>query len=174
MKIDHAITQGHVSHALKLLAINSNAGSPEYADLFILTGLILIHHIDGHVENATLAASLTLCYFDIFPTGGAAVELTKAAASPAISNFEIGSYVSKDREAAQNMTAARANVAIFEEEDSSLRESRKPFVAGKKSGAVTTIRFVYTAGGNYTAENGRIHFDVLWEPISDDGNLVAA
>lgn len=174
MKVDHAISVGHTRRSKKLLNINSNAGSPEYASLFTLTGIVRVYIIDGHVENATLAAALTLCYLDTFPTGGAAVALTKVAASPAISGFEVGSYLLKDRESAQILTVARANVAIFEEADNALQHILKPFVLGKKSGAVTTVRFVYTAGGDYTSENGRIHWEIVWEPISDDGLLVPA
>ena len=169
MKMDHAISSGHTRFAEKLLTINSNTGSPEYASLFILTGLVLVYHIDGHVENAALAAALTAVYLDSFPTGGAAVALTKIAGAPAISDFEVGSYLGKDREAGQILTAARANVAIFEEQDNALQEIRKPFVLGKKSGAVTTVRMVYTAGGDYTSETGKVHWQAEWVPISDDG-----
>ena len=169
MKIEHAISSGHTRIAEKLLAINSNAGSPEYASLFTITGLVLVYHLDGHVETAALAAALTAVYLDLFPTAGAAVVLTKISGAPAISSFEVGSYLAKEREAAQTLTAARANVAIFEEQDNALQEIRKPFVLGKKSGAVTTVRMVYSAGGDYTSENGEVHWQLEWVPISDDG-----
>ncbi len=174
MKIDHAISKNHTRLAKKLLTINSNTGSPEQASLFVITGLVLVYHIDGHTETATLAAAVTAVYLDIFPTGGAAVVLTKIAGAPAISSFEVGSYIGKDREAAQILTAARANVAIFEEQDNALQEIRKPFVLGKKSGAVTTVRMVYTAGGDYTSETGKVHWQIEWVPISDDGFIEPA
>ena len=169
MKIDHAISSGHVRTAKKLLTINSNAGSPELASLFTITGIVFVYNIDGHTETATLAAAVTAVYLDIFPTGGAAGALTKIAGGPAISGFEVGSYLVKDREAGQILTAARANVAIFEEQDNTLQEILKPFVLGKKSGAVTTVRMVYTAGGDYSSETGQVHWQVDWIPISDDG-----
>ena len=169
MKLDHAIASRHVRFAKKLLTINSNTGSPELASLFIITGLVLVYNIDGHIENAALPAAVTAVYLDIFPTGGAAVALTKIAGAPAISDFEAGSYLVKDREAAQILTVARSNVAIFEEQDNVLQEILKPFALGKKSGAVTTVRMVYTAGGDYTSETGKIHWQIHWVPISDDG-----
>ncbi len=169
MKLDHAIASRHVRFAKKLLTINSNAGSPEYASLFTITGLVLVYNIDGHTETAALAAAITAVYLDIFPTAGTPVVLTKISGAPAISSFEVGSYLVKDREAGQILTVARANVAIFEEQDNVMQEILKPFALGKKSGAVTTVRMVYTAGGDYSSETGKIHWQIHWIRISEDG-----
>lgn len=173
MKIDHSISPlGHVRSAKKLLTINSNAGSPELASLFEITGLVVVHALHGVVETAALAASITGVYLDVFPTAGAAVVLTKIAGGPALSSFEASSLLVKDKEAAQILTVSRANVAIFEEADATFREVIKEFHLGKKSGAVTTVRMVYTAGGDYTSETGQIHWEIVWEAVSDDGMVV--
>ncbi|GAJ03323.1 unnamed protein product, partial [marine sediment metagenome] len=135
---------------------------------------VRVFYIYGIVETAALAADVTLCYLDIFPTGGPAVEITKSGASPAMSNFEIGSGVIKTQEAGQIITVLRANVAMFAEEDADFKKVAKPFIAGKKSGAVTNIRFVYTTGTDLTLQTGVIHFVAQWQPLSSDGALVPA
>ncbi|GAI10841.1 unnamed protein product [marine sediment metagenome] len=173
MKIDRTIAEDHLYIAVKHLTINGNAAQI-FSNLFVVTGVVRVFYIYGIVETATLAADVTACYFDVFPTAGAAVELTKIVAAPAMSSFEVGSGIIKSQEAAQIATVLRANVAMFAEEDADFKKVAKPFILGKKSGAVTNVRFVYTTGTDLTEETGVIHFEAQWQPLSSDGALVPA
>jgi len=173
VKIDRTIAEDHLYLAVKHVTINGNAAQI-FSNLFVVTGIVMVFYIYGVVETAALAADVTDCYFDIFPTAGAAVEINKIVGAPAMSSFEVGSGIIKTQEAAQIATALRANIAIFAEEDTDFKRVAKPFIAGKKSGAVTHIRFVYTTTTDLTEETGVIHFEAQWQPLSSDGALVPA
>jgi len=171
MKLDRAIAEDHLYLATKHLTINGN-NAQILSNLFLVTGVVRVFYIYGIVETAALAADVTDCYFDIFPTAGAAVELTKIVGAPAMSSFEVGSGIIKTQEVGQIVTVLRANVAMFAEEDAAYRKIAKPFIAGKQSGAVTHIRFVYTTTTDLSEETGVIHFVAQWQPLSSDGDLV--
>lgn len=173
MKIDRAIAEDHLYIATKHITVNENAAQA-LKNLFVVTGVVRVFYIYGIVETAALADDVTDCYFDIFPTAGAAVEITKIIGAPAMSLFEVGSGIIKTQEVAQIATVLRANVAMFAEEDADFRKVAKPFIAGKKSGAVTNIRFVYTTTTDLTEATGVIHFVAQWQPLSSDGALVPA
>ncbi len=173
MKIDRAIVEGHLYHSHKHITINGDTETV-VSNLFVVTGIVRVFTLYGYVETATLDAAITACWWDLFPTAGASVPLTKEAGAPAMSDFEVGSLIIKDDIAANMATVKRANAGIFLEESSNYKKPFKPFIVGKKNGAVTQIRFMYTAGGAYGASTGKIDFIVVWEPVSDDGELTPA
>jgi len=172
MRIDNSRGIHRVFDTYKTLTINGNGAT--LAGLFVVTGVVSIHLLEGVVVTAALAADLTACQLDIFPTAGAAVIMTKTAGAPAISSFEVGSLIGKYSDVAQILDVKRANVAMFQEAGVALQAIPFEFHVGKKSGAVTTIRFLYTAGADYAAETGAIKWHATWSAISSDGLLVSA
>lgn len=156
----------------KTIAINGDS-TTIFEDLFVITGAVTIEHFYAEIITAQLAANLTAAYLDLFPAGGAAVVLTKIAGAPAISDFEVGSLLAKNSDKNDILDVQRANVAMLLEAGVALEDIPYPFVVGKKNGAVTTIRFSYVAGADYTLENGEILWHCEWKPRSDDGLLLA-
>ncbi|MBA7662298.1 hypothetical protein ES703_70326 [subsurface metagenome] len=172
MKLDRA--KGFVVHHTdKTITINGNT-APITAGLFVVTGIAKIISLRGDVITAQLAANLTACQLDIFPTGGASVALTKVAGAPAIDSFEVGSLLGKFADVDKILNVKRANVAIYAESGLNLEDIPYTFKVGKKNGVVTTIRFLYTAGGDYSLETGQIVWHCEWQPSSHDGHIAAA
>ena len=176
-KIDRAIAEGHLFIVHKHITMDadlSNGTNQSNEDLFTITGIVRVLRLYGYVETAALNTDVTLAYFDTFPTGGAAVELTKAALAPDISSYEVGSLLIKGQQAGAILNALRANVAMLLEEDADYKKTGKSFIVGKKNGAVTTIRFNWSSDTDHTSQTGVIDFIAVWEPVSDDGELVPA
>ena len=171
---DRLLLAYHHIHRTKHIAINGNATTVT-SNLFVLTGLVRVVFLGGIVETATLGSNVTDCWFDLFPTAGASVALTGVTTpAPAMSNFEVGSAIIKAREAVEDATILRANVAMFLEEDADYKKPFKSFIVGKDSDAVTQIRFIYTTTADLQAETGEIHFEVIYEPITTGSKLVPA
>jgi len=162
-----------IYHSSKTIVINGDTATI-FDSLFVVTGAVRIQHLHAEVVTAPLAADLTAAYLDLFPTGGAAVVLSKVAGAPAISDFEVGSLLAKNSDVAQILDVQRANVAMVLEAGLALQAIPFPFVVGKKSGAVTTLRFSYIAGADYSLELGEILWHCEWIPRSGDGLLLAA
>ena len=163
----------HLFHSHKTITINGDNETVQDS-LFTITGAVTIQHLHGEVKTAALAANLTAAYLNLFPTGGAAVVLSKIAGAPAISDFEVGSILAKNSDVAQILDVQRANVAMILEAGVALQDIPFPFVVGKKSDAVTTLRFSYIAGDDYSAQTGQILWHCEWKPRSEDGLLIAA
>jgi len=172
MRIDIGL-QKKTTHSDKTITINGDTATI-FVPLYTITGVVYIRHLYGIVETATLAANLTAAYLDIFPTGGAAVVMTKIAGAPAISDFEEGSILYKNSDAGDILDVQQANVAMFLEAGVALEDVPFPFIVGKKVGAVTSIRFSYIAGADYQAETGQITWHCEWIKQSHDGLVVAA
>jgi len=173
MKADGLFLAYHHVHRTKHITINGNAAIV-VSNLFVVTGLVRVVTLFGLVETATLGANVTDCWFDLFPTAGVSVPLTTEAAAPAMSAFEVGSAIIKSREAGQIATVLQANVGMFLEEDADYKFPFKSFLVGKKSTAVTQIRFMYTTNANLSAETGKIHFETIYEPISNGSKIEPA
>ena len=173
MKLDQLLLSNHHVHVTKHITINGDTETV-ISNLFVVTGLVRVALLVGIVETATLAANVTDCWFDLFPTAGVSVPLTTQAAAPAMSAFEVGSAIIKAREAGQIANILRANVGMLLEEDADYKEPFKSFIVGKDSDAVTQIRFMYTTNDDYSAQTGVIHFEAIYEPITNGALLTPA
>lgn len=171
-KSDRILLAYHHIHRTKHLTVNGNAETVT-TNLFVLTGLVRVLTLFGLVETATLGSNVTDCWFDLFAASGS-VPLTLEAGAPAMTAFEVGSAIIKAREAGEVAIVLRANVAMFLEEDADYKHPFKSFLVGKDSDAVTNIRFMYTTTADLSAQNGVIHFEVIYEPISNGAKLTPA
>jgi len=172
-KIDDAILAYHHIHRTKHITINGDTETV-VSNLFKVTGLVRVIFLGGVVETATLGANVTDCWFDLFPTAGASVPLTKELGAPAMSAFEVGSAIVKSMVAGEIANVLRANVGMFLEEDADYKFPFKSFLVGKDSDAVTQIRFMYTTNADLGAETGELDFEVIYEPITNGSGIVPA
>jgi len=148
----------------------NNGGANTYEDnLFTITGIIQINSIYGYVITA-ISANVTVAYLDLFPTAGAAIEITDNGGT-AISSIKVDSLLIKQAIATTAIGVYDSNLCYVAEVSTNFNKSFKPFIVAKKDGAVTNIRFVYTTNGGAT---GRIHWHLEWKPLSDDGSAVNA
>lgn len=140
-------------------------GSGTY-NLFQVTDVVKIHHIWGHVETAiplnTTAASLQL-----FPAGGAAIQLTSLAGSN-LSSLPAGSLINKANTAAVAIAVSDATLGFLSEQTGLIFAL---FALGQKTGGIATyIRLNVTEA---VPLGGEIHWHVEWSPITESSNLVA-
>ncbi len=148
----------------------NNGGAATFTDnLFTITGIIQINHIYGSVVTL-ISANVTVAYLDLFPTAGAAIEITDNGGT-AISSIKVGSLITKEATAGTAIAVYDSDLGFVSEVATNFNKSFKPFIIAKKDGAVTNIRFVYTTAGGAT---GRIHWHLEWRPLSDEASAVAA
>ncbi len=167
--VDHANIWSEFSYAKELhkeLTLNNGGAATFTANLFLVTGTIQINYIYGVVETA-ISNDVDVVYLDLFPTGGAAIEITDNAGA-VLDSIKAGSLISKQGLATAVLNVVDSNLGFVDEYVGNFKNSLKPFVVGKKDGAVTHIRLVYDTGGGAT---GVIHWHVDWAPLSDDGFL---
>jgi len=141
-------------------------GSASY-NLFQVTGVVQINGIWANVSTA-LAADVTAAQLDLFPVGGAAIDLTLAA-GPDISAAVVNSLLLKQGLAGVALAYGDATLGFLNE--TAYVEPRQLFEVGQKTGGIVTyIRFTQTGAG----ASGVLDWHVEWEPLSTDGLLVPA
>lgn len=141
------------------------AGADDY-DLFQVTGIVQINYLYGYVETQ-IAAGTTGAYLNLFPTGGAAIEITDiTGAGTDISGAVVGSLMAKTGLANAAMDLESAALGFIAEVATNYRNALKPFVLGQKTGGVDTFIRLTVAGAG---AGGLIHWHCDWEPISNDG-----
>ncbi len=153
----------------KEFTLDSGGAGTFTENLFLVTGIVQIDYIYAEVEVA-ISADVDVVYLDLFPTGGAAIEITDNAGA-VLDDIKAGSLISKQGVATDALVVEDSNLGFVSEQTGNYKSSLKPFTVGKKNGAVTHIRMVYDTGGSAT---GRVCWMVKWSPISDDGLLAVA
>lgn len=151
--------------ASKLLTFSGAGGAS--ANLFQITGIIELM-LFGEVK-AALNADVDNVYFDLFPTGGAAIEITdNGGGGVDISSAPIGSFLYKGDVA--TAVADYASSALgFIRENTQFSPPTIPFTLGQKVAIDTFIRLTYSGVGT----DGSIDFYALWKPLSSNGLLIA-
>lgn len=152
-------------HVHKLLTFDGSGGTS--ANLFQLTGTIEIYKLYGHVE-ATLNANIGKVFFDLFPTGGTAIEITdNNTGGVDISSAPIGSFLYKAN-VATSFATYESSALGFIQENAQFNSPTVPFILGQKLTVDTFIRLTYAGTGT----DGAMDFHVEWHPLTDNGNLV--
>ncbi len=159
----------HYTFDSLLHKVSTLAGADDY-DLYQITGIVQINYLYGYVETQ-IAAGTTGAYLNLFPTGGAAIEITDiTGAGRDISGAVMGSLMAKTGLATVALDLDSAALGFVAEVATNYRNVLKPFVVGQKTGGIDTfIRFTVAGVG----ASGVIHWHCDWEPISDDGFVVA-
>lgn len=134
------------------------AGTTDY-NMFTVTGSVKIHALWG-VVTTIIPAATTAANLNLFPTGGAAIQLTSAAGTD-ISALPVGSVLLKNAAAASAIAALNNTLGALGE------TVPVAFIVTKKTAVVTKIRLNVTEGNN----TGAIKWYCLYEKISEDGLL---
>ena len=161
--VDHANVFSNFTYDDELHNIITLDGSGTY-NIYQITGDIEIERLRGVIETATPALT-TAASWQLFPVGGAAVQITSLAGAD-ISSLPAGSMLSKDNVVAQALTVSDNTNGFLNE---NLGFLFSPFAVGQKTGVVTYIRLNVTEGG----ASGAIDFVCEWKPVSDTGFLAA-
>lgn len=132
-------------------------------NLFKITGIVDIVKIYGVVETV-LAADVTAACLQLFPTGGAAIQLSSVGGVD-ISSAPVGSLILKQNVLAQALTL-KSSALGFAVENAATWEFQRVTV-GQKASTETHVRFTRAGAG----ASGVIRWYVEWEPVSKDGFL---
>jgi hypothetical protein len=135
-------------------------------NIFQITGVVQINYIHGWVSTA-LAADVTAARLDLFPTAGAAINLTDPAGVD-ISSTVVGSFISKTATAATALTLSSASLGFLQE---TTRHLPALFVVGQETAGVDTFIRLTRAGAG---ASGVVNWSCEWQPISEGSLVVAA
>ena len=134
-------------------------------NIFQLTGSAIVTHIWG-IVTVQIAAATTAACLDLFPTAGAAIQITSAAGTD-ISALPVGSVLNKGNTAATALTASSSALGYINEQAGLILA---PCMLGQKTGVVTHIRFKATEGG--TA--GAIEWHIEWKKLNSTSLIIPA
>lgn len=146
------------------LNVNNTTGSKV---VFTITGSVMVFGLWGEVTTV-ISANHTAGHFRLNDQT-ATIDITEAATGIALSGLAAGTLFYKESLAAVALKLKDNAAGAFEEPASAGQPAFTPFVAIKKTGAVTTIDYRYTTTD--APSSGVVKFHALWLPMSDDGNL---
>lgn len=127
-----------ISTVITLDANNTTASE----QIFQITGSVYIMKLYAIVTDATTLTNCTAASFDLFPTGGAAVQIS--AATGVLSGVALGTIVTKSGLASDVFDVADAVGAVVSEQGWAGSEVFNMFLITQKVSTDTFIRFTYT------------------------------
>ena len=148
----------------KTLAIAGDGATS--LDCFLVTGSVRILQLWMDVTAVTNSTDFAAVQFDLFPTGGAAIDITGAVDG---SGCLAGSQFIKLAAAATALTFIDNTLGAVTE--AATNKSFYPTVVTKKTGAVTNVRLTFNGDAN-TDITATVH--ARYHKLSDDGALTAA
>lgn len=120
----------------------SASGTTASVNIFQITGSVYVQRLYAVVTAATTLVNCTAASFDLFPTGGAAVQIS--AATGVLSGVAVGTIITKTGLAADIFTVSDAVGAVVTEQGWAGSDVFNGFLVTKKIAANTYIRFTYT------------------------------
>ena len=143
------------------LKTNTLDGSDDY-NLFQITGVVQIDYLWGHVTTV-LPAATTASSLQVFPTGGAAVQITSIGGT-ALSSLPVGSLISKDATAGTAIGVKSSALGFVYEPTGFIFA---PFSIGQKLTVDTFIRHHVTEGNS----SGAIHWHCKWTALTEGATV---
>lgn len=133
---------------------------------FTLTGAVEVMALWGEVTTV-VSSNATAAFFRINDQG-ATVDVTLNT-GVTLSSAPVGSIISRTGLVTGALTLKSSAAGAFQDANSAGNDVFTPFSIVKKTGAVTTLDFRYTTTNN--PSSGVILWNVLWIPLSADGNI---
>jgi len=150
--------------AAMALTVSNTVGS---IVAFTVTGAVKVIALWGEVTTV-ISANLTAAHFRTNDQA-ATVDVTLNT-GVTLSAAPVGSIISRTGVVATALTLKSSAAGAFQDAASAGNDVYSPFNIVKKTGAVTTLDFRYTTTD--TPSSGVILWNVLWIPLSQDGNIV--
>jgi len=158
---------GHViSNDITINADNASAN----VECFQITGSIEIYRIYGTIKTKTTLANCTAVYFDLFPTGWAAVAISKN--NGVLSGLAVWAFFTKEAVATTTITIIDNALAVVTEPVTDKKQFT-PFIVTQKTGVDTFIRFNYTTTDTPADAVFGIYVEYR-KPPEGEGTIVAA
>ena len=143
-------------------------GATASENIFQITGTVYIQRLFAIVTDATTLVNCTAASFDLFPTGGAAVQIS--AATGVLSGITVGSIVAKTGLASDVFIVADAVGAVITEQTYEGSDVFNGFLVTQKAATDTFIRFTYTTTDSPI--NAKLQVYCEYRPLNG-GSLVA-
>ena len=155
----------------KIQELDVNAGT-ESDNLFQIFGTVIIDEIYAIVTDTVGAADCDTVYLNLFPTGGAAIDITLAAGVD-IKAAPIGSNLAKVDDATGALALISSSLGAVSElvVGGAPFFPHSPFKVVQKVGIATYIRCTYTS--TMAPCTGQLTWHVKWEPRGDGSRLVS-
>ena len=160
----HRLTGDTTSKVITLSASNTTASE----NIFQITGTVQVYRLYAEVTDATTLANLTAGSFDLFPTGGAAIQIS--AAGGVLSGVPTGTFIFKEGLAANAFIVNSATNGAVAEQTYEGSDVFSRFIVTQKTATDTFIRFTYTTTD--TPINATLDVTCEYHPL-DGGTLVA-
>lgn len=140
------------------------SGTTKYS-LFKVIGAVKVKSIFGTVETV-IAATASLLNLELYSTN-ATVDITDAVGAPDVNARVVGTVFSKQSVSTDPLLVGEPDTIPAIIEDTNYRDPNVPIVLVKDNGADTYLQAVLSVA----VATGAIHWQVEWEPVSDDGFL---
>jgi hypothetical protein len=127
-----------ISKVITLSASEATAS----VNIFQITGTVYIERLFAIVTTATTLVNCTAASFDLFPTAGAAVQIS--AATGVLSGVAVGTVITKTGLAADIFTVSDSVGAVVTEQGWAGSDVFNGFLVTQKIGVNTYVRFTYT------------------------------
>ena len=127
-----------ISTVITLSANNATAS----VNIFQITGSVYVTRLFAILTTKTTLVNCTAASFDLFPTAGAAVQIS--AATGVLSGIAVGSVITKTGLAADVFNVADSVGAVVTEQGWAGSDVFNGFLVTQKVGVNTYIRFTYS------------------------------
>jgi hypothetical protein len=145
-----------------------NGNGAQLDNIFAITGAVEVVALWAECTEATNATTCTTTYFDLYDST-AAVEITDNGGTD-LSAITVGSIISKISIATSALVKMGNAVGFIVDGVAASGTVFCPFIAVKKSGAATYIRFCFTGDADTDID---MTFNVRYVPISTDGSIAS-
>lgn len=115
-------------------------------NIFQITGSVYIARLFAIVRDTTLMTNCTGASFDLFPAGGAAVQISKN--DGVLSGIAVGSIITKVGLAVDTFTVSDAVGAVVTEQGWAGSDVFNAFIVTQKVGIDTFVRLTYSTTHN--------------------------
>lgn len=156
---------GRIREAIKALTLTNNNQTASQV-VFTVTGSVLVLGVWAEVTTI-IGANHTAAHLRLNDQG-ATIDITLNTGIT-LSGLAVGTLVFKGALTAAALTLKSNAAGFFAEPASAGQPVLSPFIAGKKTAAVTTIDYRYTTTD--APHTGVLTWHALWLPLSGDGNL---
>jgi hypothetical protein len=146
-----------------------NGEGAQTDNIFTITGAVEIVALWGECTEATNATTCGTCYFDLFD-GSAALEVTDNGGTD-LASITVGSVISKTAAATVALTKTANDAGALIDGAAGAQTVFCPFVAMKKTGEATYLRFCFTGDVDTDID---MTFNVRYVPLTTDGAIAAA
>lgn len=164
---DNSFVWSNFSYERLLFAYSTFDGSTGY-NIFKITGAVKLKNIFGHVTTQIANTSSTI-NLELYSTNGSEDITNSGGGPPNVQNKVVGTVFAREEPANEPLLMEEPNGTPAILESANFRDPNTPLTLIEDNSADTYIRVVLSDA----VASGAIHWHIEWEPITDDGFVIA-